>query len=131
MINSNNFSKLFKIAKDNISPCTISHMMKAGRVSSALITKRGNIYKGICIETKCSLGMCAEKNAISMMLLNREYDIVSICTVDDKGHVMPPCDACREFMIQLGNNSKNIEVFINDKGESLMLGELLPQYPYI
>lgn len=118
-------------ARQMVKPHTVSRMMQIGRVASALITKKGTIYTGICIETKCSLGMCAEKNAISNMLANGEFDIERICTINDEGFIMPPCGACREYMIQLGSSAKNIKVLVDNNGNYVELRELLPIYPYI
>ena len=39
---------------------SISPLIEAGAVSAALLTSKGNIYVGVCIDTACSLGMCAE-----------------------------------------------------------------------
>ena len=43
---------------------------------------------------------------------------------------MPPCGACREFMMQMGPTAKDIEVLLNRDGTSAKLGELMPHYPY-
>ena len=96
------FKKLLQIAQESVVNCQISRKMKFGRVASALMTDTGRIYKGVCIETKCSLGMCAEKNAIGNMIANGDTVVKKICTINDEGQVMPPCGACREFMIQMG-----------------------------
>lgn len=42
---------------------------------------------------------------------------------------MPPCGACREFMMQTGINAKNIEV-LDGEDKVMLLGELLPEYLY-
>lgn len=49
--------------------------MWVGSVASAVLTKKGNIYKGICIDTDGSIGMCAERNALSTMLTYGESEI--------------------------------------------------------
>ena len=55
----------------------------------------------ICIDTACSLGMCAERNAIANMITNGENGICRLIAVDRNGKAIPPCGACREFMVQL------------------------------
>lgn len=40
---------------------TIFPFIDAGGVAAALITKAGNIYVGVCIDTASALGMCAER----------------------------------------------------------------------
>lgn len=72
--------------------------------------------------------MCAERNAISTMFTNGEYEIDRICSVYFDGTIMPPCGACREFMMQTGINAKNIEVLVAED-RVMMLEYLLPEYP--
>lgn len=36
------------------------------------------IYTGVCIDTACTLGMCAERNAIANMITNGESKIVKL-----------------------------------------------------
>lgn len=74
--------------------------------------------------------LCAERNALSTMLTNREYEVVKVCAVYQDGTVMSPCGACREFMMQMGNNAQNIEVLIDNNGKSVTLKDLMPEYPY-
>lgn len=97
------------------------------RAASALplFQKSRNIYTGVCIDTDCSLGMCAERNAISTMITNGEFEIKMVAAVDKKGNVLPPCGACREFMMQL-KNSADIEVLVDNKGTVLKLKNLMP-----
>lgn len=46
----------------------ISPFIEAGGVAAALLTKKGSIYVGVCIDTASTLGMCAERNAIANMI---------------------------------------------------------------
>lgn len=127
-IQDEQIKKLYDIAKSVAIPKKISEQMCAGGVGSAVITKNGNIYTGVCIDTDCSLGMCAERNALSTMITNGEYEVKMIAAVDKKGKVLSPCGACREFMMQL-NNSSNIEVLVDNKGTIVKLKDLMP-YSY-
>lgn len=120
--------KLYDAAKAAVNPKKISEQMCSGGVGAAVITKKGNIYKGVCIDTDCSLGMCAERNAISTMITNGEFEIEMVAAVDKSGKVLPPCGACREFMLQL-RNSSDIKVLVDDKGTVIMLRDLVP-YSY-
>lgn len=79
----------------------------AGGVSSAILTKEGNIYTGVCIDTSCSLGMCAERNAISTMITNGEHEILKVVCIGSEGNFMMPCGACMEYMMQLSDESEN------------------------
>ena len=53
--------------------------------------------------------MCAERNAIGTMINNGESQITKLVCVDSKGNLCFPCGACREFLMQLDKDSKNIE----------------------
>lgn len=62
------------------------------------------------------------------MITNGEFEIKMVAAVDKKGNVLPPCGACREFMMQL-KNSADIEVLVDNKGTVLKLKNLMP-YSY-
>jgi cytidine deaminase len=125
---ADDWKRAYDAAKAVVNPKKISEQMCSGGVGAAVITKAGNIYTGVCIDTDCSLGMCAERNAISTMITNGEFDIEKVVTVNKKGDVLPPCGACREFMMQL-KNSSNIEILIDNKGTVVKLKDLMP-FPY-
>ena len=59
----------------------ISPFIEAGGVAAAILTKKGNIYVGVCIDTACTLGMCAERNAIANMITNGESQIDKVVAV--------------------------------------------------
>lgn len=119
---------LYNTAKSVAIPKNISNQISAGSVGCAVLAKSGNVYTGVCIDTECSLGMCAERNALSTMITNGEYDVDMIIAVNKNGKVLSPCGACREFMWQL-NNSKDIKVVIDNEGKTVSLSDLMP-FPY-
>lgn len=123
------WEKLYKEAVKALNPHEVSKTMWVGSVASAVLTKKGNIYVGICIDTNGSLGMCAERNALSTMLTNGEAEVDKIVSVYKDGNIIPSCGACREFMMHLGNNSDNIEMLLNKEGKTIKLIDLLPEYP--
>ena len=93
------------------------------------LTKNHNIYTGVCIDTASTLGMCGERNAIANMITNGENEISKLVCVDSKGKVGSPCGACREYLMQLDKNSKNIEILKDDKTKEIIkLEELLPDW---
>lgn len=120
------WKKLYDIAMSKINPKKISESMSSGEVAAALLTKSGTIFSGVCIDTGSSLGMCAERNALSNMIAQGKFEVEKILSVYLDGTVMPPCGACREFMMQLG---KNIQVLVNNQGKVMKLSELMPEYP--
>lgn len=111
------------------NPRTISPFIDAGGVAASILTKSGNIYVGVCIDTSCSLGMCAERNAIANMITNGENRIDKVVAVMPDGRVGPPCGACREYMMQLDKDSANIEILMDlDMRRTVTLGELIPEW---
>ena len=108
---------------------TISPFIDAGGVAAAVLTKKGNIYVGVCIDTASALGMCAERNAIANMITNGESQIDKIVAVMPDGRVGPPCGACREFLMQLDKDSGNIEILLDLETEkTVKLKELIPDW---
>lgn len=103
--------------------------MTAGEVSAAILTKKGNIYTGVCIDTASTLGVCAERNAMMNMITNGETEIDKVVAILPDGSVGSPCGACREFMMQLSRNSKDIEILLDlETGKTITLGELMPDW---
>lgn len=119
---------VYNAAKSAVNPIRISNQMCSGGVGAAVVSNNGNIYTGVCIDTDCSLGMCAERNAISTMITNGEFEVKMVAAVDKKGKVLPPCGACREFMMQL-KNSTDIEILVDNNGTIIRLKDLMP-YSY-
>jgi len=107
----------------------ISSTVEAGGVSAALLTEAGNIYVGVCIDTACSLGMCAERNAIANMITNGESRIVKIVAVMGNGKVGMPCGVCRELMMQLDPKAGETEILCDYETKQVVkLRELLPNW---
>ena len=108
---------------------TISPFIEAGGVTAAILTKQGNIYVGVCIDTASSLGMCAERNAIANMITHGESRIDKVVAVMPDGRVGSPCDACRELMMQLDKNSGDIEILLDlETKKTVRLKELMPDW---
>ena len=123
------FQELYERAKRALRPRVLSPFAEAGGVAAALLTEGGNVYLGVCIDTACSLGMCAERNAIANMITNGEHEINKLVCVAEGGRVAMPCGACREFFMQLGRDSANIEILTDLDGlKTITLGELLPNW---
>lgn len=64
------WDKLYSEAKKMQNGRSISPFIEAGGVAAAILTKSGNIYLGVCIDTASTLGMCAERSAIANMITN-------------------------------------------------------------
>lgn len=97
-----------------------------GGVGCALLTEKGEIHLGICIDVSCGIGFCAEHAAIAAMLMNGESRIAKIVAVWEK-KILPPCGRCREFMYQINPANAETEVLV-EPDKIVPLKELLP-YP--
>ena len=125
----NIWKKLYDEARKVQNPRVISPFIEAGGVAAAVLTKSGNIYVGVCIDTACTLGMCAERNAIANMITHGESKIDKVVAVMPDGRVGAPCGACREYMMQLDKDSADIEILLDiDTMQTVTLGELTPAW---
>jgi cytidine deaminase len=100
----------------------------AGSVAAALVTVAGNLYTGICIDTACSLGFCAEHSAVAEMLKARESHIVAVVAVTSGGRIVPPCGRCRELLRQVNPLNDSTRVVLGE-GVTTTLAEMLP-FPF-
>ena len=123
------WNMLYQAALNVQNGRTISPFVDAGGVAAAILTKQGNVYVGVCIDTACSLGMCAERNAIANMITHGESQIDKVVAVMSDGRVGPPCGACRELMMQLDICSGDIEILLDfETKETVTLKELVPNW---
>ena len=123
------WKELYAAAKSVQQFRTVSPFIEAGSVAAAVLTQAGNVYVGVCIDTACSLGMCAERNAIANMLTHGESRITRVVAVMPDGRVGPPCGACRELMMQLDAGSGEIEILLDVQTEkTVRLKELVPDW---
>jgi cytidine deaminase len=117
--------ELIEKAKSVVKPRKIKHGFTVGDVGCALITDKGNIYLGVCIDTASCMGFCAEHSAIAAMVTHGEHIIRKIVAVVEGGTTIPPCGRCREFMHQIHEENLEAEVIIK-KNKSVKLRDLLP-----
>ena len=76
-------------------------------------------------DTACSLGMCAERNAISSMITAGESRIERIAIAMPDGRAEMPCRACQEMMMQLSPDSGSIRILADSVSEAeIRLSEL-------
>lgn len=124
------WNKLYDEAKRVLNPRKVSNMVDAGGVAAAIEAGSGKIYVGVCVDSACTLGVCAERNAIFNMITNGENVIKRVVAVGWDGKVMPPCGACRELMAQImPQDYKAIEIMLDyESGRVVTLGELTPEW---
>ncbi len=121
------YQTLYGAALEALNPRRVSENVEAGGVAAALVTDKGNIYRGVCLDTACSLGFCAEHAAVAAMLTAGEDRVAAIVAVGWDKKVMPPCGRCRELLAQLGN--LDAQVFVAPD-TAVPVRELLPHWPY-
>ena len=119
------FNELYQIAKSTLNPRQISKNSYAGSVASAILADNGKVYTGVCIDTPCSMGFCAEHSAIASMITDGENKIKKIVSVYKTGAIVPPCGRCREFICQIHNENYKCEIMIANN-KILTLNDLLP-----
>ena len=121
------WDRLYLAARSVQRPREVSPLVEAGSVAAALLTEAGNVYVGVCIDTACSLGMCAERSAIAAMVTAGESRIRRIVAVMPGGGAGMPCGACRELMMQLDPAAREVEVLLDyESRRTARLGELVP-----
>lgn len=118
------FKELYEIAKETVNPWNMTKDTCSGKVAAALLTDKGNVYKGVCIDAPCSMGFCAEHAAIAAMITAGENRITKIVSVSAKHGIIPPCGRCREFIYQVNYDNINCEIMLSDR--IVTLDELLP-----
>ena len=121
---------LYAAARAVLNPRKVSEMMEAGGVAAAIEAESGKIYVGVCVDTACTLGVCAERNAIFNMITNGERGLRRVLAINSKGKALPPCGACRELMTQLmPQDYRGVEVMLDYEKERIVtLGELTPEW---
>jgi len=119
------FDLLYARAREVIAPRQLTEYAEAGGVGAVILTGDGNVYTGVCIDTACSMGMCAEHAAAAAMITAGESRVVRMIAVDWDGSILPPCGRCREFVSQL--NVENLQAQVKvAAGKIATLAELLP-----
>ncbi len=124
------WNDLHKAAVNVLKPRDVSRMIEAGGVAAAVESVSGKIYTGVCVDTACTLGICAERNAIFNMITNGEDAIRRVIAVNRDGNAIPPCGACREFMTQLmPEHYREIEIMMDyENNRVVTLGDLTPEW---
>ena len=126
--------QLIEMAASVLNPHTTADGRVFGDVAAALVTDRGTVFSGVCIDTTCGTGFCAEHAAIAAMVTAGEYRIARIVAVwrddsDNELRVVPPCGRCREFMRQVDEANLGTEVVLG-LTKILRLQDLLPYHEW-
>lgn len=119
------FEELYVRARSVLNPRRLSSEAEAGGVGAALLSDSGAVYVGVCIDTSCSMGFCAEHAAAAAMVTAGENRVLKMVAVAANGSILPPCGRCREFISQLHDENLATEVLVED-GVIVALKDLLP-----
>lgn len=124
------WTELYEAAKRVLDPRNVSDIIEAGGVAAAIESVSGKIYVGVCVDSACTLGICAERNAIFNMITNGENAIKRVIAVNWDGKAMPPCGTCRELMTQLmPKDYRDVQVMLDyENNRVVTLGELTPEW---
>ncbi|MBP5640192.1 MAG: hypothetical protein J6X55_11980 [Victivallales bacterium] len=122
--------KMLNAAKSVQGRRRISDYVEAGEVAAAVESETGKIYTGVCVDTACTLGICAERNAIFHMLTNGEHRLRRVLAIMPDGKNGAPCGACRELMVQLMPlDYGDIEIMLDvESMKTARLSELTPEW---
>lgn len=115
---------LIERARAVLQPRRLSSTAEAGSVGAALVTDRGTVFVGVCLDLACSIGFCAEHTAIAQMVTHGENRIAAIVAVHGDGKLLPPCGRCREMIAQVHPDNQHTRVLLASR--TARLSELLP-----
>jgi cytidine deaminase len=73
--------ELIEKAKTVLRPRELCLGNSAGDVACALLSAKGNLYVGVCIDISSGIGFCAEHSAIAAMITAGESSIARIVAV--------------------------------------------------
>ena len=131
------WQKLYEKAKEQYFPHDVSPFVYAHHVVCAIESENGEIFTGFCIEA-CSgvMDLCAERVAALNMYVNSGQTVIRrLIAFRDK----PPCDdivgsgmpcgACREFLMQLSEKNRDMQIMTDyETRKTVTLGELMPNW---
>jgi cytidine deaminase len=117
---------LIAAARAVVNPRRLTASVEVGGVGSALRTATGRIFTGVCIDTQCSMGFCAEHAAIAAMITAGESQITDIVAVGEDGAILPPCGRCRELVVQVDHCNAETRVILPNGVKPMR--DLLPDH---
>jgi cytidine deaminase len=111
-----------------VNPQTIGDRL-VGDVGCALVTDKGNIYLGVCLDLPSGTGFCVEAGSIAAMVTAGELRISQIVAVwkdeEDRIYVVSPCGRYREFIRRMHRDNLDTDIVLG-RDKIVKLRELLP-----
>lgn len=114
--------------REDVSPFIVAH-----HVVAAVESEDGKIFTGFCIESASGvMNLCAERVAALNMYINTGKTKIKRLIVfrDNPPHNGGmPCGACREFLMQLDKDNKDMEILTDyETRTTIKLSEVLPNW---
>ena len=128
------WEKMYELAKKEYHPEEISPFISAHHVVAAVLSESGKIYTGFCIESSSGvMNLCAERVAALRMYADSGETVIKrmIAFRDEppKGNGGMPCGACREFLMQLSYENRNMEILTDyETRKTIKLIDLVPNW---
>ena len=128
------WERLYLAAKKEYHPEEVSPFIDAHHVVCALEAEDGTIYSGFCIEGASGvIALCAERiAALNMYIQSGQTKIkrmIAFRNEPPKNNGGMPCGACREFLLQLNKDNKDMEIMIDyESRKTITLLELMPNW---
>ena len=128
------WEKMYKKAKEEYHPENISPFITAHHVVAAVESEDGEIYTGFCIEGASGvMNLCAERVAALNMYINTGKTVIKRMMAfrmsPPENNSGMPCGACREFLMQLSYENRNMEILTDYNTKKVMLlKELVPNW---
>ncbi|MDD4624170.1 MAG: cytidine deaminase [Bacilli bacterium] len=101
------------------------------RVSAILLTKDGNKFKGVNVETSSpNAGICAERNALYSAISNgyNKEDFFELHIMADKP--VTPCFICRQALVDYLNKETKIYIYSLNGLENIYTLDQLTPYSF-
>lgn len=119
------WNKLFEAAKSasENAYCPYSNFP----VGAAVLTSDSSVFNGCNVENASyGLTSCAERNAIFQAIAAGKREILAIATYTPTENPTTPCGACRQIMIEFGDEIEVCCFCASDKSVKSLSSELLP-----
>jgi len=128
------WEEMYEKVKKEYHPEEISPFITAHHVVAAVQSESGKIFTGFCIEGASGvMNLCAERVAALNMYMNTgETKIIRMIACRNqppKNNGGMPCGACREFLMQLNYENRNMEILTDYETRKIVyLKDLVPNW---
>ena len=127
------WEEMYLKAKEEFHPEDVSPFIQAHHVVAAVQSESGKIFTGFCIEGASGvMNLCAERvAALNMYLSTGETRIKRMiaCRNNPPKNGGSPCGACREFLMQLDYNNRDMEILTDfETRKTVKLNDLIPNW---